>query len=94
MWVVQGQKTGLYKWVGMGVAATVNIEPDGSNLKISIGGAKWAEQSAIAGAGGFFTGGITWITGAIGLAQQKQLMDTLWRLSEDFLVTRGGRRVK
>jgi pSer/pThr/pTyr-binding forkhead associated (FHA) protein len=93
VWVVQGKKAGWVKWLGMGLAATVKIEPEENSLKISIGGGEWVAQGAFLAAG-ILTGGITLITGGVGLAQQKQLMDTLWRLSENFVITRGGRRVR
>ena len=93
VWVVQGQKTGWRSWVGMGQAATVMIEPDGKNLKISIGGGKWLEQGAAIAVSML----VLWpllITGGVGIAQQKALMDNLWRISENFVATSGGRRVE
>jgi hypothetical protein len=33
-------------------------------------------------------------TGAVGMAQQKQLMDELWRVSENLVLTWGGRRIQ
>lgn len=92
VWVVQGQKTGWRSWVGMGQAATVMIEPAGNNLKISVGGGKWLEQGAAIAVSML----VLWpliITGGVGMAQQKALMDNLWRMAENFVATNGGRRV-
>jgi len=92
LWIVQGTKGGVRRWVGMGLAATMIIESSGDNLKISIGGGRWVEQGAFVVAG-FVTGGLTWITGGIGLGQQKSLIDDLWGIVERFVAGSGGRRV-
>ena len=92
IWVVQGKKTGWVSWVGMGQAATVMIEQVGPNLKISIGGGKWLEQGAAIAVGLFLV--VPLFTGAWGMAQQKQLMDELWRVSENSVLTGGGRRIQ
>jgi tetratricopeptide (TPR) repeat protein len=92
VWVVQGQKTGFRSWLGMGLAATVMIEPAGNTLKVSIGGGKWLEQGAGLAVGAL----VLWpllITGGVGMAQQKKLIDTLWRMADNFVMTRGGKRV-
>lgn len=91
--IVQGKKTGFRSWVGMGQAATVKLEPHAGGLKASIGGAKWLEQGAAMAVSVL----VLWpllITGGVGMAQQKQLMDTLWRMVENFVITRNGKRVQ
>ena len=92
VWVVQGQKTGFRSWVGMGVAATVKIEPEGSELKVSIGGAKWMEQGAAMVVSLLVP--VLLITGGVGMAQQKQLLDTLWRHIDHFVITHNGKRIQ
>jgi len=91
--IVQGKKAGWRTWVGMGQAATVMIERTASGLKVSVGGGKWVEQGAAIAVAMF----VLWpllITGGVGMAQQKQLMDTLWRIADDFVSRNGGRRVQ
>lgn len=91
--MVQGQKSGFRTWIGMGQAATVKLEPQPEGLKVSIGGAKWLEQGAAMAVSMV----VLWpllITGGVGMAQQKALMDTLWRLAENYVVTHNGKRVQ
>jgi pSer/pThr/pTyr-binding forkhead associated (FHA) protein len=91
--VVQGQKTGFRSWVGMGQAATMMIEPSAGGAKISVGGAKWLEQGAAMAVSMV----VLWpllITAGVGMAQQKELLNTLWRMAENFVVNHGGRRVQ
>jgi tetratricopeptide (TPR) repeat protein len=90
--VVQGKKEDWTSYLGMGQAATVMIEPAGTNLKISIGGGKWLEQGAAMAVGLLLV--VPFFTGAVGMAQQKQLMDDLWRVGEHFVTTHGGRRIQ
>jgi len=90
--IVQGKKSGWVVYLGMGQAATVMLEPQAANLKISIGGGKWLEQGAAMAAGLWLL--VPLFTGAFGMAQQKQLIDELWRLSENFVVTAGGHRIQ
>lgn len=90
--VVQGKKDDWTTYLGMGLAATVMIEPAGANLKISIGGGKWLEQGAAIAVGFWLV--VPLFTGAWGMTQQKQLMDELWRVSENLVLTRGGRRIQ
>jgi hypothetical protein len=90
--VVQGKKDDWTSYLGMGLAATVMIEPVGPNLKISIGGGKWLEQGAAMAVGLLLV--VPLFTGAVGMAQQKQLMDDLWRVAEHFVAVHGGRRIQ
>jgi hypothetical protein len=34
------------------------------------------------------------ITAGVGMAQQKELLNTVWRMAENFVTTNGGRRVQ
>jgi len=91
--VVQGQKTGWRSWVGMGLAATMKIETTSNGIKVSVGGGKWLEQGAAIAVSML----VLWpllIAGGVGMAQQKQLIDALWRMAESFVMTRGGRQVQ
>ena len=93
VWVVQGKKAGWRTWVGMGQAATVMIERTANGLKVSVGGGKWLEQGAAIAVSMI----VLWpllFTGGIGMAQQKQLIDTLWRMADTFVSRHGGRRVQ
>jgi tetratricopeptide (TPR) repeat protein len=92
VWLVQGQKTGFRSWLGMGLAATVRLEPQDDILKVSIGGAKWMEQGAAMVVSMILPPLL--VTGGVGMAQQKQMIDTLWRLSENYVATRNGKRVQ
>lgn len=89
---IQGQKIGWRTWVGMGQAATVTIETTTSGMKVSIGGAKWLQQGAAIAVSMI----VVWpllFTGIAGMAQQKQLIDSLWQMVDNFVAAGGGRRV-
>jgi hypothetical protein len=76
----------------MGQAATVMLETTESGFKASVGGGKWLEQGAAMAVSVF----VLWpllITGGIGMAQQKGLIDTLWRTVENHANSRGGQRI-
>jgi hypothetical protein len=90
--IVQGKKGGLRSWVGMGQAATVMLDPTPTGLKASVGGGKWLEQGAVIAVSMV----VLWpllITGGVGMAQQKGLIDTLWRMVDNHVIARGGKRV-
>ena len=91
-WVVQGRKVGFRSWVGMGQAATIVIEPSGDNVKVSIGGGKWLEQGAVMAAG-LLLGPALWVTSAVGMSQQQQLLNNLWQVTEEYVIRNGGQRV-
>jgi tetratricopeptide (TPR) repeat protein len=89
--IIQGKKGGLRSLVGMGQAATVILEPTASGVKASVGGGKWLEQGAAIAVSMF----VLWpllITGAAGIIGQKELIDTLWRMVDYHITTRGGTR--
>ena len=91
--VIQGQKSGgLRTWVGMGLAATVTIESDNRRAKIAVGGGKWIEQGAAMGVGILLFPLL--VTGGVGMAQQKELIDRLWLIADNFMVQRGARRIR
>ncbi|HLE52275.1 MAG TPA: CHAT domain-containing protein [Anaerolineales bacterium] len=90
--IIQGKKGGLRSWVGMGQAATVMLESTGTTLKASVGGGKWLEQGAAIAVSIV----VLWpllITGGVGMAQQKGLIDSLWKMVDNYVAMRGGRRV-
>jgi len=91
-WIVQGRKVGFRSWVGMGQAATIVIEPSGDNVRVSIGGGKWLEQGAVMAAG-LLLGPALWVTSAVGMAQQQQLLNTLWQVTEEYIARNGGQRI-
>jgi tetratricopeptide (TPR) repeat protein len=89
--MVQGKKLGLRRLVGMGLATSIIIESTDFGGEISIGGGKWAEQGAAIAVGLYL-----WpllVTGGVGMLQQKELIDTLWRLIEKHISERGGKRM-
>lgn len=91
--VIQGQKGGWRRLVGMGQAATVMLENTSEGLKASVGGGKWIEQSAAIAVSMF----VLWpllITGGVGMAQQKQMMDTLWKIIDTYAAKKGARRLR
>jgi pSer/pThr/pTyr-binding forkhead associated (FHA) protein len=93
VWIVQGRKAGGWRdWLGMGQAATVVIELMDNGLKVSIGGAKWFDKGA-GMATGFFTVGVTWVTSAVGIVQQQQMVDDIWLIIERFVKANGGRQL-
>lgn len=90
--IVQGKKGGLRSWVGMGLAATVMLEVTPTGFKASVGGGKWLEQGAAIAVSMI----VLWpllITGGVGMAQQKGLHDTLWKMVDNYVAERGGRRI-
>jgi tetratricopeptide (TPR) repeat protein len=89
--VVQGKKGGWRTFVGMSQAATVMIEATEEGFNASVGGGKWIEQGAAIAVSVF----VLWpllITGGVGMAQQKKMMDELWRIIDNHAVQRGGLR--
>lgn len=92
VFIVQGRKVGWRSVVGMGQAATIVIEPNGDNVKVSIGGGKWLEQGAVMAAG-LLLGPALWVTSAVGMTQQQQLIDNLWQVAERFVTANGGQKV-
>jgi outer membrane protein assembly factor BamD (BamD/ComL family) len=90
--LIQGKKGGVRSWLGMGQAITIMLEDTGNGLKVSIGGGKWVEQGAAIAVGLF----VLWpllLTGGMGMLMQKNLIDTLWRMVENRILTSGGKRV-
>ena len=91
--VIQGQKGGWRRLVGMGQAATVMLENTDEGLKTSVGGGKWIEQGAAIAVSMI----VLWpllITGGVGMAQQKQMMDTLWKVIDTYAARKGARRIR
>jgi len=71
-WSVQARSPGWRKAIGMSTAITVVLRPDGDELSVEIGRAKWGDK-ALAGAAGMF---ILWplaLTAAAGAFREGQL---------------------
>src|SRR5438067_1911222 len=69
-WLVQARKTSaLRTFTGTNQAFTVKIDGAPDSFTVDVGTGKWVENLAGAGlSGALLTGGITWITGALGIA--------------------------
>jgi pSer/pThr/pTyr-binding forkhead associated (FHA) protein len=91
-WVVQGQKGGWRRLVGMSVAATVILEATESGYKASVGGGRWLEQGAAIAVSMV----VMWpllITGGAGMIENKMILDKLTQIVDNYAASRGGRRV-
>ncbi len=91
-WIVQGRKVGLLNWIKMSQAGTVIIDPIGNNVRLLIGGGGWLERGAAWASSLYLKP--EWVNNALGVAQQKQLLDSLWQMSESFVTSHGGKRIE
>lgn len=92
LWIIQGNKSGWRSWVGMGEPVTVMIGTKGNNIRVSIGCKKWLEKGEALAASAFIP--YLLISAYVGMNEQKELMDILWRLVENFVDTHGGHSVE
>jgi len=92
LWIIQGHKTGWRSWVGMGEPATVMIGTKGDNIRVSIGCATWLEKDRALTASAFIP--YLLIFARAGMKEQKELMNVLWRLVENFVATHGGQSIE
>ena len=69
---VQARSPGWRKIVGMSLATTVLLRQDGKQVVIEIGGAKWGDKGAVAGAG-LLLAPILVVPAGIGAFKQRQL---------------------
>jgi hypothetical protein len=88
--IVQGRKTGWLKW--MKQAGTVIIDPAENQVRVLIGGGGWLERGAAWATSLYLKP--DWVNNALGMDEQKQLLNTLWDLAETFLTSHGGKRVQ
>lgn len=92
-WIVQGRKTGWLKWISMTEAGTVIIDPpEEDKLRVLIGGGGWLERGA-AWANSLYLKP-DWVNNALGVDEQKKLIEALWQTAETFLTNHGGKRVE
>jgi hypothetical protein len=91
VWVTQGQKGGARQTDRTHLAATVVMEPSFPRLRVSMGGGAWVERGTSVARGAQPVGSL--ITGPIGMADQKTLINILWGLVERFVAQSGGRRI-
>ncbi len=79
IYLTQAKKKGFVRTLaGASRALFVKIDGDPNNFKISTGTGKWARNIASTILTGFFTGGITWVTGSIFTGWQKKIEMDLW----------------
>jgi tetratricopeptide (TPR) repeat protein len=91
VWVAQGQKGGPGQTTHTNLAATVVLEPAFPRMRASIGGGAWIKRGGYVVAGAEPAASL--ITGPIGMADQKTLIDILWGIVERFVAQSGGRRI-
>ncbi|OGO04287.1 MAG: hypothetical protein A2Y73_04115 [Chloroflexi bacterium RBG_13_56_8] len=88
-YVVQARRPESWRsWVGMSAALNVTLTPQGENLMVQTGAAKWADK-AVVGAVGVL---ILWpmiIPAAYGAWKQKQLPDEVFRFIDQYVVSGG-----
>lgn len=91
-WLVQARKTSAFRtFTGTNQAFIVRIDGAPDSFSVDVGTGKWVENLAGAGlTGALLTGGITWVTGAIGIAWLKKLENDFWNWLDDH--RRFGRR--
>jgi hypothetical protein len=90
-WVIQARKTGVVRTItGMNQAFIVKVSGSPDSFTVDVGTGKWVENLAGAGIASIFAGGITLLTGAIGIAWVKKLENDFWNWLEDH--RRFGRR--
>ena len=87
--IVQGKpKPGFWKKaVGLSQAATAWISPEGNDLKITLGGAKWGDKVSGAAIGLILFVPVLFVTGW-GVYKQEQLFTRLEKDIESYLATK------
>jgi len=90
--VVQGQREdALRNLLGMSNAATMVLEPTAAGFKASIGGGKWLDKAGAAALGLLL--GFTLLTAGIGAYQQTALEGSLWKIIDEHVTARGGKKM-
>ena len=83
VYFTQAKKKGFVRTLaGASRALFVKIDGEPNRFKISTGTGKWARNITATVLTGFFTGGITWITGSIFTGWQKKIETNLWTFIE------------
>ncbi len=78
-WIIQARKTGVVRTItGTNQAFVVKIEGSPDSFTVDVGTGKWVENLAGAGLASLAVGGITLLTGAIGIAWVKKLENDFW----------------
>jgi hypothetical protein len=79
MYFVQARKKGTIRALaGASRSLFVKIEGEPKNFKVATGTGKWVENLAATVITGFFTLGLTWVTGALLAGWQKKIESDLW----------------
>ena len=90
--IIQGRKGGLRSLVGMSLAGTVIIEPVDGSVKVAVGGGQWIDKIGAAA----ISMVVLWpllITGGLGAWQQKDMIDSLWKVIDNTMQMRNARRI-
>jgi len=79
-WLVQARKTSAFRtFTGTNQAFNVQITGTPDDVSVEVGTGKWVENLAGAGlSGALLTGGLTWITGGLGIVWLKKLENDFW----------------
>ncbi|HZU96556.1 MAG TPA: SHOCT domain-containing protein [Planctomycetota bacterium] len=86
-WLVQARKTSAFRtFTGTNQAFSVQITGTPDDMTVEVGTGKWVENLAGAGlSGALLTGGLTWITGGIGIVWLKKLENDFWTWIDNHL---------
>jgi hypothetical protein len=84
---IQARKESTLRMLaGMSSALSIVVQPEGENLAVEMGNAKWVDKGAVAAVGAL----VFWpalVTAGVGAYQQNQLMTQAWRKIEEYMGT-------